>query len=312
MSAIMEKVKTIRQFNRFYTRQIGLLDQHILDSNFSLSEVRVLYEIGNTDNCTAGHLTESLVIDGGYLSRILKVFERDKIMSRRQSATDGRTWYLQLTAKGKKLLQTLEARSNQQIADVLQPLAAGQQQAVIESMETIQQVLSEPQPLRLSDLVFRHELLPGDVGYLIYLHGEIYAKETGYNLEFEGYVCKTFYDFLQNYHPSKDRVFLATYKNRIVGAAAILGHSKELGQLRWLLVHPDMRGIGLGKKLVDDAMAFCREQQYKKVYLLTTDQQTTAAKLYTQHGFIKTEEVPQEMWGHRLSEVRYELIMKNE
>jgi len=306
MSANTDQVNTVRQFNRFYTRQIGLLDQHILDSAFSLAEVRVLYEIGHTDNCTAGQLTESLVMDGGYLSRILKNFEKNKVVSRRPSATDARTRYLQLTAKGKKLLQTLDERSSRQIAEVLAPLGAGQQQAVVESMQTIQQALSERRPITLADIVFRHNLLPGDVGYLIYLHGELYAKETGYNLEFEGYVCKTFYDFLQHYHPSKDRVFLATYNNRIVGAVAIVGHSKELAQLRWLLVHPDMRGVGLGKKLVQDAMNFCRQQQYKKVYLLTTDQQTTAAKLYLQAGFVKTEEVPQEMWGHRLKEVRYE------
>jgi DNA-binding MarR family transcriptional regulator/N-acetylglutamate synthase-like GNAT family acetyltransferase len=306
MSANTDNVNTIRRFNRFYTRQIGLLDQHILDSPFSLSEVRVLYEIANTDNCTAGQLTESLLIDGGYLSRILKNFEKNGIVSRRPAATDARTRYLQLTAKGKKLMQTLDARSSRQIADVLAPLSAGQQQAVVQSMQTIQQALSERRPVSLADIVFRHELLPGDAGYLIYLHGELYAKETGYNLEFEAYVCKTFYDFLQHYHPSKDRVFLATYNNRIVGAVAIAGHSKTQAQLRWLLVHPDMRGIGLGKKLVQDAMDFCREKQYKQVYLLTTDQQTTAARLYSAAGFVKTAEVPQQMWGHRLKEVRYE------
>jgi DNA-binding MarR family transcriptional regulator/N-acetylglutamate synthase-like GNAT family acetyltransferase len=310
MSTNAEMVKSIRQFNRFYTGLIGLLDQHILDSNFSLSEVRVLYEIGHMENCTAGKLIESLQIDGGYLSRILKIFEKDRMVSRRQSPTDGRTWFLQLTAKGKKLLQTLDVRSNQQIAQVLEPLSDGQQQAVAASMQTVQQVLSANHNITLSDLVFRHQLLPGDVGYLIYLHGELYAKETGYNLEFEAYVCKTFYEFLQNYNPAKDRVFLATYHNRIVGAVAILGHSKYLAQLRWLLVHPDMRGIGLGKKLVEDALAFCHEKQYKQVYLLTTNQQTTAAALYKRAGFKKTGENPQQMWGHQLQEERYDLELE--
>jgi len=309
MSVKPATILAMRQFNRFYTKLIGLLNQHLLDSRYSLSEVRALYEIGHTDNCTAGQLTERLQIDGGYLSRMLKSFERDKIVSRRQSATDGRTWYLQLTAKGKRLMQTLDERSNEQIRQVLAPLPEVQQQAVTASMQTIRQCLGEKQPPTLEDLVFRHHLQPGDAGYLIYLHGDIYAKETGYNLEFETYVCKTFYDFLQSYSPDKDRVFLATWHGRIVGAVAILGHSVTLAQLRWLLVHPDMRGMGLGKKLVDDALAFCREKGYRQVYLLTTNQQTTAAALYTRAGFRRTEVTPQEMWGHRLYEERYELEM---
>lgn len=297
----------MRKFNRFYTGLIGLLDQHILDSNFSLSEVRVLYEIWHTEQCTAGKLTERLKLDGGYLSRMLKVFEENNIVIRKQSATDGRTWLLQLSAKGKRLMQTLDERSNEQIRQVLDPLPAAKQEEVAASMSTIEQLLSGKNDITLSDIVFRNELQPGDVGYLIYLHGDLYARETGYNLEFEAYVCKTFYDFLQSYDPAKDRVFLAVYRQRIVGAVAILGHSSYLAQLRWLLVHPDMRGIGLGKKLVTDALAFCRERQYKQVYLLTTNQQTTAADIYLKAGFKKTDIQPQQIWGHQLYEERYEL-----
>ncbi len=307
MSLRSKAVKAMRQFNRFYTRLIGLLDQHILESDYSLSEVRVLYEIGHTDQCTAGLLTETLQLDGGYLSRILKTFEQNGLISRKQLPTDGRTWLLQLTAKGKKLLHTLDERSSRQIEQVLQPLPVAEQEAVVSCMQTIQRVLSGNSAISLQDLVFRNDLLPGDVGYLIYLHGELYAKETSFNLEFEAYVCKTFYDFLQHYSPDKDRVFLATYNNRIVGAVAILGHSKQVAQLRWLLVHPDMRGIGLGKKLVNDALAFCREKKYKQVYLLTTHLQATAAMLYTRAGFVKTESTPHKMWGHQLFEERYEL-----
>lgn len=307
MSANTAIIRSMRQFNRFYTGLIGLLDQHILDSDLSLSEVRVLYEIGHTEDCTAGKLTERLALDGGYLSRILKIFEKNKIARRRQSATDGRTFYLQLTPKGKRLLQTLDERSNEQIKKVLDPLPAVSQEQVAASMQTIEQLLSGNTGVTLSDIVFRHELRPGDAGYLIHLHGDLYARETGYNLEFEAYVCKTFYDFLRRYDPATDRVFLATYRNRIVGAVAILGHSPELAQLRWLLVHPDMRGIGLGKQLVADALAFCREKKYKRVYLLTTNQQLTAADIYIKAGFRKTAGTSQEMWGHRLYEERYDL-----
>jgi len=307
MSTKEEMISSMRKFNRFYTGVIGLLDQHILDSNFSLSEVRVLYEIWHTAQCTAGRLIESLQLDGGYLSRMLKTFEQNNIVSRKQSPADGRTWLLQLTAKGKRLMQTLDQRSSEQIRQVLDPLPVHQQEEVTSSMRTIEQLLSGKKGVSLEDITFRNELQPGDVGYLIYLHGNIYAKETGYNLEFESYVCKTFYDFLQNYDPAKDRVFIATWQQRIVGAVAILGHSSYLAQLRWLLVHPDMRGIGLGKKLVTDALAFCREKEYKQVYLLTTHQQTTAADIYLKAGFRKTDAHSQQMWGHQLSEERYDL-----
>lgn len=303
----MEMIREMRQFSRFYTRLVGLLNQHILDSDLSLSEVRVLYEIAHRENCTAGQLTEIIGMDGGYLSRLLKAFEKNKLLSRRQSPADGRTYFLQLTAKGRKLMKTLDARSDKQIEQALEPLSDGQQQAVAAAMKTIQQVLSDARPLSLSDIVFRTNLLPGDVGYLIYLHGELYARETGYNLEFEGYVCKTFYEFLQQYDSAKDRVFLATYQGRIMGAVAILGHSKEQAQLRWLLVHPDFRGIGLGKKLVTDAVDFCREKKYRHVYLLTTDKQLTAHDLYRRAGFQKTEATRYQMWGHALYEERYDL-----
>src|ERR1044072_4127821 len=299
MSTKEEMISSMRKFNRFYTGVIGLLDQHILDSNFSLSEVRVLYEIWHTAQCTAGRLIESLQLDGGYLSRMLKTFEQNNIVSRKQSPADGRTWLLQLTAKGKGLMQTLDQRSSEQIRQVLDPLPVHQQKEVTSSMRTIEQLLSGKKGVSLEDITFRNELQPGDVGYLIYLHGNIYAKETGYNLEFESYVCKTFYDFLQNYDPAKDRVFIASWQQRIVGAVAILGHSSYLAQLRWLLVHPDMRGIGLGKKLVTDALAFCREKEHKQVYLLTTHQQTTAADIYLKAGFRKTDAHSQQMWGHQ-------------
>ncbi|WP_298734606.1 bifunctional helix-turn-helix transcriptional regulator/GNAT family N-acetyltransferase [uncultured Chitinophaga sp.] len=311
MSTTAATISAMRKFNRFYTGVIGLLDQHILDSDFSLSEVRVLYEIWHTEQCTAGKLAERLQLDGGYLSRMLKTFEQQHIVNRKQSAADGRTWFLQLTAKGKRLMNTLDQRSNEQIRQVLDPLPAHQQQEVTRSMETIEHLLSANRKISLEDLSFRNELLPGDAGYLIYLHGDIYARETGYNLEFEAYVCKTFYDFLQQYDPAKDRVFIASWQQRIVGAVAILGHSSELAQLRWLLVHPDMRGIGLGKKLVADALAFCREKQYKQVYLLTTHQQTTAADIYIKAGFKKTGTEPQQMWGHQLREERYDLLIDN-
>lgn len=300
-------VAEVRQFNRFYTGMLGLLNQHILDSRYSLSEVRVLYEIAHTENCTAGQLTALMQIDGGYLSRILKAFEKDGMVLRRKSPSDGRTFYLQLSAKGKKMMASLDEQSSGQIAGLLAPLAPFEQGRVQHALQTIRELLSGKQEEQQDEIVYRHQLLPGDVGYLIYLHGELYARETGYNLEFEQYVCKTFYEFLDSYSPSKDRVFLAIHQHRIVGAVAILGASRHLAQLRWFLVHPDFRGKGVGKKLIEDALAFCREKNYQKVYLLTTSMQTTAIGLYVKMGFRKTGEKYLQQWGQQLYEQRYDM-----
>ncbi|WP_145665819.1 bifunctional helix-turn-helix transcriptional regulator/GNAT family N-acetyltransferase [Chitinophaga polysaccharea] len=307
MSSNSQVVSDVRSFNRFYTGMIGLLNQHILDSQLSLSEVRVLYEIGQLGKCTAGQLTGILRIDGGYLSRMLKRFEKNGWLLRQQSTADGRTFFLQLSAAGKKLMAQLEDKSTREIHQLTDPLSEKEQQQITGAMKTIQQVLSNDESGETSDIHIRYNLLPGDVGYLIYLHGHLYARECGYNLEFESYVCKTFYEFLPTYNPAKDRMFIATANNQMVGAVAILGSSRHLAQLRWFLIHPDYRGKGLGKRLLQEALDFCREKDYQKVYLMTTSMQEAAISLYKKAGFRKTGEKHLQLWGQQLYEQRYDM-----
>lgn len=307
MTAPSQLVNDIRSFNRFYTGMIGLLNRHILDSGLSLSEVRVLYEIGGSGKCTAGQLIAALKIDGGYLSRMLKQFEKNGWLGRQQSPADGRTFFLHLTAAGKKFLAALDERSDKEIHHLTDPLPEMQQQRIAGAMKTIRQVFSEQPDTGFPDIHIRYNLLPGDVGYLIYLHGYLYARESGYNFEFEAYVCKTFYEFLPAYNPAKDRMFLATVNNQIVGSVAILGSSRHLAQLRWFLIHPDYRGKGLGKKLLQEAIDFCREKHYQKVYLMTTSMQGTAIALYKNAGFRKTGEKHLQLWGQQLYEQRYDM-----
>ncbi len=155
----------------------------------------------------------------------------------------------------------------------------------------------------------RDDLKPGDMGYLIYLHGILYAKEFRYNHEFEGYVAQTFYEFSTLYHPSKDRLFLAESQDKILGSIAILGRTDNLCQLRWFLVHPDARGRGLGRTLLNKALTFAQEQGYQKVHLSTTQDQTLASAIYQKAGFALVEEKPVRMWGFDLVEQRYELVL---
>jgi DNA-binding MarR family transcriptional regulator/GNAT superfamily N-acetyltransferase len=302
-----QNIHEIRQFNRFYTDTIGLLNQHILESNLSLSEVRVLYEIWQQEKTTAGQLVTLLNIDGGYLSRMLKKFEKKGWLHRQQSNTDGRTFLLHLSAAGKRLMSNLDEKSTTEIEGMIAPLSAPQQGKLTNAMHSIQELLSGTADKSLPKVTFRYTLQPGDVGYLIYLHGHLYAKESGYNLEFEAYVCKTFYEFLPAYNPAKDRMILAIADGQIVGSVAILASSRHLVQLRWFLIHPDYRGQGLGKWMLEEAIAFCKEKHYQKIYLMTTSMQHTAIGLYTKMGFRKTGEKFLQLWGQQLYEQRYDM-----
>lgn len=148
---------------------------------------------------------------------------------------------------------------------------------------------------------------PGDVGHLIHLHGWIYAEECGFNHEFEGYVCKTFYNFFENYSSEKDRLWFAESNGRMIGAIAIVGHSAVRAQLRWFIIHPAFRGIGLGRTLLNEAMKYCNEKEYKNVFLETTEEQKTAIRMYMNAGFKKVAEQENNIWGKKLVEQTYEL-----
>ena len=300
-------IRSIRKFNRFYTNILGLLDKHMLDSEFSLAEARVLYEIGHRENCTSKKLIQELSIDSGYLSRIIKRFEKYGMTSRIQSTEDGRLYYLFLTDKGKETLSKLNELSDRNISEMIAGLREEDQEKLVEVMQVIENMLSKKDVLAKKEVSLRNELRPGDVGQLIYLHGWIYAKECGYNHMFEGYVCKTFYDFFQNFNPGKDRFWFAEANGKIIGAIAIAGHSEVRAQLRWFILHPAFRGMGLGNRLLNEAIQYCREKGYKNVFLETTQDQKTAIKMYRKAGFRKVKEFENHAWGKSLIEQNYEL-----
>ena len=302
-------IRTIRRFNRFYTNVLGLLDQHMLDSEFSLSEARVLYEIGHIENCTSKRLIEELRIDSGYLSRIIKRFEKRGLIYRVQSREDGRLYYLHLTDAGKETLSKLDALSDQQIDQMILRLREQNQKKLVEGMEMVENALAEKPVFTEETMNIRCELRPGDIGYLIHLHGWIYAEECGYNHVFEGYVCKTFYEFFENYNPEKDRFWFAEANGKMIGAIAIVGHSAKRAQLRWFILHPEFRGKGLGKKLLNEAVQYSRERGYRHVFLETTEDQKTAIHMYMQAGFKKIKEHENGAWGVNHVEQTYELTL---
>lgn len=300
-------IHIIRRFNRFYTNILGLLDKHMLDSKFSLAEARVLYDIGHMEICTAKGLIEELKIDPGYLSRIIKHFEKDNLIYRVRSPEDGRLYYLYLTDKGKDTLSKLDDLSNDQIYQMISCLLEQDQMSVVESMKTIENALSGKPVLANEKVKIRCDLRPGDVGYLIHLHGWIYAEECGYNHMFEGYVCKTIFDLFENYSSEKDRLWFAEVNGKMIGAIAIVGHSAIQAQLRWFILHPAFRGIGLGRTLLNEAMKYCKERGYQQVFLETTEDQKTAIGMYMKAGFRKVAEHENKVWGKKLVEQTYEL-----
>lgn len=168
----------------------------------------------------------------------------------------------------------------------------------------------QPSPPSLDKIRIRSTLAPGDMGMLIHLHGRLYAQECGYNLQFEGYVCKTFYDLMQNYSPAKDRFWFVEDDGQMVGAIAIVGHTGQVAQLRWFILLPAYRGLGLGRRLMDEALQYCRDQGYKTVFLYTTADQKTAVSMYLKAGFKKIDEAGSHDWGKHLVEEKYELNLE--
>ncbi|UFH55454.1 helix-turn-helix domain-containing GNAT family N-acetyltransferase [Spirosoma sp. KNUC1025] len=304
----MSAIADVRAFNRFYTNVIGVVDRHVLNSSLSLAEARVLFEIRQQPHCTQTHLIEQLTIDAGYLSRIIKRFEREGLITRHRSDTDGRASYLVLTDPGQALFQTLSQESEQELSTLTSHLSSGQLSQLVNSMQTIKSLLSTPSPR--ASINIRHELQSGDLGLITQYHGLWYGPEFGYDLTFEGYVAQTLGEFANTYSPKKDRVWIAEADGRFIGSIAVVGRSGNVGQLRWFILDKAFRGQGLGKRLVDLTLAFCRECGYKSMYLLTTADQTTAHHLYKRVGFSLTEEhAPVQRWGQTLREQRYEITL---
>ena len=296
----------IRSFNRFYTAHLDILSQHYLDSEYSLTEIRILYEISESKNITAQKITEILNLDKGYLSRILKRFLKENLIVKVASTGDKRAFNIKLSDTGKDLLAVLNTKSENKIEGKIENLNSFEKEILVESMTTIRSLLTENK-IAQEHISYRHEINPGDIGYIIYLHGFIYGNESNFSNEFEKYVIKTFYHFLENYSPENDRIWMAEYNNKIVGCIAIQHQPENEAQLRWFLLDPSFRGLGIGKKLLNNAVHFCKEKKFKNVFLLTTSMQDKALEMYKMAGFKLTQSTEVNQWGKTFRDERYDL-----
>jgi DNA-binding MarR family transcriptional regulator/GNAT superfamily N-acetyltransferase len=308
---ISDCVSQIRQFNRFYTDFLGLLNQHILESDFSLAEARLLFEINRASACTSADLHKNLNIDSAYVSRILQSFQREGIIEKHKSASDARCQLISLSAKGKAVFAQLNEKSAQQMTEKIEKLSFSQRENLIDSMNLIASLLGDYQKkISLTDINIRTELKPGDMGNLIYLHAQMYAQEYGYGLHFEGYVATTLHEFIEQYNPENQRVWVCEYLGKMIGFMLLMNRGKA-AQLRYFIILPEYRGIGLGKKMMDLFLDFLQACRYESAYLWTTNEQQTAAYLYRKAGFKMTEEMESERFDKKVIEQKYELLVKN-
>lgn len=302
---MMPEVPVVRGFNRFYTRQLGLLRPGYLSSPFSLTEVRVLYELAHRDGPTAAELASDLGLDAGYLSRILQRFGKRGMLSREASDRDARRSHLSLTAKGRKEFAPLEALAAREIAAMLKKLAAEDRRQLTEAMQSIEKLLGERQA---SGYILR-EHRPGDMGYVVHRHGLLYAQEYGYDMTFEALVAEIVAKFVQNFDPKCERCWIAETDGAIAGSVFLVKKSKSVAKLRLLLVEPSARGLGIGRRLVEECIRFARDKGYKKVVLWTQSELTAARRIYEKAGFRLIASEAHHSFGKDLVAETWEILL---
>ena len=276
-------VAHVRRFNRFYTQRIGVLDPHHLSSPFSLTEVRVLYEVAQGKATTASDIAAILGLDPGYLSRILGRFVRRRLVARTPSAEDGRRTLLALTERGRAVLAPLEIKAGTAIAELLAPLASDERGQVIQAMRAIEAALASPRPAT-GGFVLRGPK-PGDMGWVIERHGALYHQEYGFDTRFEALVADIVASFMRDFDPERERCWIADDDGVRLGSIFLVKGSPTVAKLRLLLLEPSARGRGIGRALVDECLAFARAAGYQKVTLYTESVLHAARRIYEKAGF---------------------------
>ena len=300
-----EGVAAVRRFNRFYTRQIGVLRHGLLNSPYSLAEARVLYEIAHRQQPTATELGQDLQLDAGYLSRILRSFEQRGLLSKQASPKDARQSLLSLTAMGRAEQSTLEAASNAEVGAMLDTLPVDRQTRLLRAMQAIEKLLGPGEASREPYLLRTHR--PGDIGWIVHRHGLLYAREYGWDETFEALVAEIAAKFIRDFKPERERCWVAERDGEILGSVFLVEHSAAVAQLRLLLVEPSARGLGIGRRLVEECIRFARQAGYDRITLWTNDILGAARRIYEAAGFKLMGEEKHHSFGHDLVGQTWEL-----
>lgn len=304
---IDEAIPAFRRFNRFYTRILGLLDEGLVQSRFSLAEARVLFELAWRGECGATEIASELNLDPGYLSRILARFQDSGRLTRMQSPVDARHSVLKLTKRGKSAFADLDRRSIHQAHQLLERLSPEKLSAVMASMRNIESALAPGIEPRALFILRSHR--PGDMGWVVERHGTLYAQEYGWDESFEALVARIAADFITNFDSRRERCWIADREGERLGSIFLVRHPDrdDTAKLRLLLVEPSARGLGLGKALVRECIQFARFASYRKMTLWTQSNLPAALHLYQQAGFRLTAESPHHSFGKDLVSQTWDL-----
>lgn len=290
MAQLAESVAAVRRFNRFYTRAMGVLDRSFLGGAYNLTETRVLYEIAHGDGLAPKAIGESLGLDPGYLSRIVAKFERDGLVARERSPADGRSVALRLTPEGQAHFAKADARQVGHVEDIVARLSSAQRARLARALDDAQHLLGGP-PARAQVVLRPHG--PGDMGWVVERHGVLYGREYGWGEGMEALTARIVADFLEHRDAARERCWIAERAGERLGCVFLVKESDEVARLRLLLLEPSARGLGLGRRLVDECVGFARAAGYREMVLWTHAVLTVARKIYADVGFEITES-----WSH--------------
>ena len=301
-------VARVRRFNRFYTRQIGALDRDFLDSEFSLTEVRVLYELRHRERTTASTLASELGLDAAYLSRILRDFERRHLLAKAKSRADRRQTILRLTAKGRRVFDAIDSRQHEVVRQMIGSLPSDARREIVDSMGRIERLL---QPTTSVEPAYTlRGLRPGDIGWVTHRHGVLYHQEYGWDERFEALVAEIVADFVKHLDPKRERCWIAELSGEIVGSIFCVKKSSTVAKLRLLYVEPSARKLGIGSALVDACIRFARQAGYRKMVLWTQSNLAAARRVYERAGFTLVAEEPHESFGAKLVAQTWEMDLR--
>jgi DNA-binding MarR family transcriptional regulator/GNAT superfamily N-acetyltransferase len=291
----IEGIEGVRHFNRFYTRRIGVLQARLLQSSLSLTEARVLYELAHREEPTATEMRRELGLDAGYLSRILRRFQKSGWVARKPASGDARRHLLSLSRPGRALFESLNARSDEEIRRMLDGIPPREQERLLRAMQAIEAVL-EPRRASVAPYLIRTHR-PGDMGWVVYRHGVLYSEEYGYDERFEALVAEIAAAFVQHLDPARERCWIAERDGERVGSVFLVAKSRQIAKLRLLLVEPSARGLGIGRRLVEECVRFARQSRYRKLVLWTQSELKAARKVYEAAGFRRTASERHASWG---------------
>jgi DNA-binding MarR family transcriptional regulator/ribosomal protein S18 acetylase RimI-like enzyme len=287
MESSADPVAAVRAFTRFYTAQLSVLREGLLDTPYSMTEGRIIFELNQRGSADSADLRRALDLDAGYLSRLLARFEADGLVTRRPAQGDARRQTVTLTGAGRQAFALLDRRSDEQVRALLKPLTPEQTQRLTAAMDAIRELLG-PGPRR--DAYLLRPARPGDYGWVVSRHGALYAEELGWGQAIEAYCARVVADYVEKHDPQRENAWIAEVDGVPVGSIFCVKRDEDTAQLRLLLLEPSARGLGIGSRLVEECVRFARRAGYRRMVLFTTELQREATRIYDRVGFQLVEE----------------------